>query len=69
MKLNSCRKNISYKLLDFDDTQKLIIIKAKWGQITVNYLGQITTYRDVIIWNNGSRQWDWKISDTHHSPG
>lgn len=63
------RKNISYKLLDYNDNQKPIITKARWGKITIRYKNDTSKYRDVIIWNNGFLNWDWSLSDTHHSPG
>lgn len=46
-----------------------VITDAEWGQIIVSYRGNKYSYRDVIIWPNGSVEWDWRNTDTHHHPG
>lgn len=43
----------------------LTIEHIKWGEIRVN--GQI--YKDIKIWNNKCKTWNWDENDTHHKPG
>lgn len=69
MKKHIARDKINYSLKNYNDSDKPFIIKAKWGQIDVSYMGEVERYKDVIIWPNGHKKWDWSISNTHHTPG
>ena len=41
------------------------ISNLKWGEITVN--GK--TYKDIKIWPNMVKSWDWSETGTSHTPG
>jgi len=43
-----------------------IIASIEWGKIEVYGLG---TFRDVKLYPDGGREWDWRETDTHHVPG
>lgn len=62
-------KNIRYKIHRYDDTIKPLIVSARWGRTRIKYQGTDTLYKDVMLWNDGHKRWDWKKSDTHHVPG
>ncbi|XWV26878.1 hypothetical protein QJ857_gp0172 [Tupanvirus soda lake] len=53
----------------YNDSEKPIIVKAKWGKIDISYLGKTDKYKDVILWPNGHKNWDWSLYNTHHNPG
>lgn len=42
------------------------IESIEWGQV---HLGNDKTYKDVKLFPNGSREWDWNETGTHHKPG
>lgn len=37
-----------------------------WGEVTT---GEDNQYKDVKLYPNGSRAWDWNETGTHHKPG
>ncbi len=45
-----------------------LIEQIKWGEITVKNNGNTITYRDVKLWPNHSREWNWKETGTRHNP-
>lgn len=64
------RSKINYKIdTNYDDTLQPVILFAKWGKITLSYMGETESFKDVIIWPEGYLKWDWTLSDTHHNPG
>ena len=42
------------------------ITSLSWGQIKVD---DGSTYRDAKLFPGGSREWNWRETGTHHSPG
>lgn len=42
------------------------IESQRWGAIETADGGQ---YKDAKLWPGGSREWDWRETGTHHSPG
>lgn len=42
------------------------IERAVWGEIVVPGLG---TFKDVKLWPDGGRAWDWGETGTRHVPG
>ncbi len=46
-----------------------IIEHIKWGEIIVKNNDDSITYRDVKLWPNHSREWNWKETGTRHNPG
>lgn len=42
------------------------ILALSWGRMEVEGLG---TGRDYKLWPGGGREWDWRETGTHHSPG
>lgn len=62
-------RDIIYREADLSDRRRPVIRYARWGKITVSYRGKSCIYRDAIIWPEGSEEWNWRLSDTHHSPG
>ena len=42
------------------------ILSLDWGRIDVEGLGP---GRDFKLWPGGGREWDWRETGTHHSPG
>lgn len=42
------------------------IEKISWGKIIVEDLG---VFRDAKLYPGGGRKWDWRETDTHHTPG
>src|ERR1043166_743585 len=42
------------------------ITHVSWGHMEVEGLG---SGRDFKLYPGGGRAWDWKETDTHHSPG
>lgn len=42
------------------------ILSLSWGSMTVDGLG---AGRDFKLWPGGGREWDWRETGTHHSPG
>lgn len=63
------RSKIVYKLSKYDDTNRPLITDAKWGNVVVSYLEEVQSFKDVIIWPTGYKNWNWTLTDTHHSPG
>lgn len=56
-----------------EQTQQILyqpfIEHIQWGEITVKNNGNTITYRDVKLWPNQSREWNWKETGTRHNPG
>jgi hypothetical protein len=44
-----------------------LITEISWGQVLVE--GYDTPFRDVKLFPGGAREWDWRETGTHHSPG
>jgi hypothetical protein len=42
------------------------ILSLEWGRMEIEGLG---AGRDFKLWPGGGRQWDWRETGTHHSPG
>lgn len=42
------------------------IKRLTWGEIV---LEDGRRYKDVKLWPGGARNWDWRETGTHHSPG
>lgn len=42
------------------------IIDISWGRIT---LANQAVFKDAKLYPGGSREWDWRETDTHHVPG
>ena len=42
------------------------ILDHGWGHMHVEGLG---AGKDFKLWPGGGRAWDWRETDTHHSPG
>ncbi len=42
------------------------ITSLSWGQIKID---DGSTYRDAKLFPGGSREWNWRETGTHHSPG
>ena len=42
------------------------IENISWGKMTIESVG---TGKDFKLWLGGGRPWDWKETNTHHSPG
>ncbi len=42
------------------------ILALSWGRMEVEDLGE---GRDYKLWPGGGREWDWRETGTHHSPG
>lgn len=68
---------IVYTLTDktaLEATTAPIITKAIWGQIDTQHKTaqkSLTKFsaRDLKIWPNGTKEWDWKETGTRHNPG
>lgn len=43
------------------------IISFEWGKITVD--GYLNPFKDVKLFPNGARIWDWNETGTRHKPG
>lgn len=61
--------NFEHKIDRYDDTNKPLIVCARWGNIITSYRGKKYKFRDVMIWPEGQVEWDWRKSETHHDPG
>jgi len=45
-------------------------VKHKWGQMMVEREdGTVRVYKDAVIWQDGSRNWNWGVTGTRHTPG
>lgn len=42
------------------------IVSISWGSMIVEGLGQ---GKDFKLWPSGGREWDWRETGMHHSPG
>ena len=42
------------------------ITSLSWGQLKID---DGNTYRDAKLFPGGSREWNWRETGTHHSPG
>ena len=42
------------------------ITSLSWGQMKID---DGNTYRDAKLFPGGSREWNWRETGTHHSPG
>ncbi len=42
------------------------ILHLSWGKMDIEGVGP---GRDFMLWPGGGREWDWKLSNTHHVPG
>ena len=42
------------------------ILRHSWGKIEVE---EGFTFKDAKLYPGGSREWDWRETGTHHSPG
>lgn len=41
-----------------------------WGKIDVDFPnGGGSSFKDAIVWWQGSKSWDWKITNVRHNPG
>lgn len=46
------------------------IIEAQvWGKIDVAQQGERISFKDVRLWPDGAREWDWGEFGTRHRPG
>jgi len=52
-----------------DSSNRPVVRSAKWGEIIVEYKNTTQKYKDAMIWKNGSKGWNWTLSNTHHNPG
>jgi hypothetical protein len=52
-----------------NDHQKSHITHISWGCMEVAINGQILTFKDCKVWPGGAKEWDWRITGTHHRPG
>ncbi len=43
------------------------VVDLSWGQVWLN--GFREPFKDVKIYPGGARAWDWRETNTHHSPG
>lgn len=41
------------------------IERLEWGSVHTS----VGTFRDARLWPGGGRDWDWRETGTHHSPG
>ncbi len=42
------------------------ILSHRWGALEIEGLGSV---RDAKLFPGGARAWDWRETDTHHTPG
>lgn len=46
------------------------ITQFSWGHVTVEHGdGTLKNYKDVIVYPEGSQEWDWSKTGTRHVPG
>ena len=47
----------------------MLITNLSWGNMEVNFDGEVRVFKDCKLWPGGGREWDWGETGTHHSPG
>ena len=46
-----------------------VSVSVEWGKVTVRTPRGEQTFRDAIVRDAESWNWDWRVTDTHHEPG
>ncbi len=45
------------------------ITHISWGRMDVAINDHIFTFKDCKVWPGGAKEWDWRMTGTHHRPG
>ncbi len=51
------------------NSQQWLISQISWGRIEITTNAKIYQYKDCKVWSGGAREWDWRLTGTHHQPG
>jgi len=49
--------------------QKSLITHISWGHMEISINGEARAFKDCKVWSGGAKEWDWRITGTHHQPG
>lgn len=52
--------------MDIDESKSPHIDHIFWGRMEVAGVG---VGKDFKLWPGGGREWDWRVTNTHHVPG
>jgi len=56
--------NIFQEVADFT-----LITHLSWGRMEITLPSQTLTFKDCKVWPGGAKEWDWRLTGTHHRPG
>ena len=45
------------------------ITHLSWGRMEVTINGKTHRFKDCKVWPGGAKEWDWRLTGTHHKPG
>lgn len=45
------------------------IADISWGRIEIRHGDRLRAFRDCKLWPTGAKDWDWRLTGTHHQPG
>lgn len=48
---------------------KTQITHLSWGKIEIVTPQKTLVFRDCKVWPEGAKEWDWRLTGTHHQPG
>ncbi|MCA9508484.1 MAG: hypothetical protein KC505_08690 [Myxococcales bacterium] len=54
---------------DCSSIKNSCVSSLNWGLIEISSPLGKKSYKDAIVWWQGSKEWNWKIGDVHHKPG
>jgi hypothetical protein len=46
-----------------------LITHISWGRIEVDVDNKKHCFKDCKLWSGNAKEWDWKVTGTHHKPG
>jgi hypothetical protein len=46
-----------------------LITHLSWGRMEVTTNDKHLIFKDCKVWPGGAKEWDWRITGTHHQPG
>ncbi len=52
-----------------DNTSVPLITSIEWGKSTIQFNGKNVTFKDMKLWPNNAKTWNWQETGTQHVPG
>jgi hypothetical protein len=50
-------------------SKSTLITHLSWGKMEITLPNQSLHFKDCKVWPGGAKEWDWRLTGTHHRPG